>query len=264
MMPPHSTSEHAAPGRAADDIPIAPGGLFAGFAPGKPRTITLPTAFFIDLLPLIDDVHELKLTLFVFYAVQQREGRYRYLRHGELLVNEALHRIFGMAAPAETAVLEAAIGPVIRRACERGTLLCAELALGDHPERLYFINAEPGRTALAQIAAGLWQPGEGGRIEILPERPGIFQLYEANIGPLTPIVADRLRDAEKTYPRVWIEDAITTAVEKNARNWRFIEAVLDRREKEGKYYNGQSADGKHPQADGKRYIPDRYADWIES
>jgi len=37
-----------------------------------------------------------------------------------------------------------------------------------------------------------------------PERPNIFKLYEENIGPLTPLIADALKDAEKTYPPEWV------------------------------------------------------------
>ena len=58
------------------------------------------------------------------------------------------------------------------------------------------------------------------------ERPNIFRLYEENIGPLTPLIAEMLRDAEKTYPADWIEEAFKIAVENNVRRWRYIEAIL--------------------------------------
>jgi hypothetical protein len=49
---------------------------FDGFPPGKPRVIALPAAFITDLLPLIDDLAELKVTLFFFWAIQQREDAF--------------------------------------------------------------------------------------------------------------------------------------------------------------------------------------------
>lgn len=232
--------------------------VFNGFAPGRPRTITLPTAFFTDLLPLIDDVNELKLTLFAFYAVQQREGRYRYLRHSEFVASEGLHGVFGV--PCEIDFIEA----LLIQTCARGTLLCAEVELVAAAERLYFINAEPGRLALVQIARGEWQMGSDNYpVEILPERPTVYQLYEENIGPLTPIIADLLREAEREYPRGWIEEAIRTAVERNARSWRFIHAVLARRQQEGKQHNGEGTSRRPDQADGQRYISGKYADFVE-
>ena len=49
------------------------------------------------------------------------------------------------------------------------------------------------------------------------ERPNIFTLYEQNIGLLTPLIADQLRDMEKSYPPDWIDEAFTIAVGRNKR-----------------------------------------------
>jgi DnaD/phage-associated family protein len=72
----------------------------------------------------------------------------------------------------------------------------------------------------------------------------IFQIYESNIGPLTPMIADALEDAEKTYPREWIVEAIALAVQNNKRNWRYCETILKRWQADGKddgKKNGQQA-----------------------
>jgi DnaD/phage-associated family protein len=69
--------------------------------------------------------------------------------------------------------------------------------------------------------------------EVTVFRPNVFALYEHAIGPLTPLVAERLRDAERSYPRVWIERALDEAVHYNRRNWRYIEAILARWEETG-------------------------------
>jgi len=47
---------------------------FEGFPPGKTRLVRLPAQFFTDLLPRLDDPDELKLILFCFWALEQREG----------------------------------------------------------------------------------------------------------------------------------------------------------------------------------------------
>ncbi|MDX2161369.1 MAG: DnaD domain protein [bacterium] len=207
--------------------------VFQGFAPGKPRTITLPAAFITDLLPLIDDLAALKVILFTFWAVQQREGQYRYARARDYQRDAALMESMRAAAP--NADPSATLANALRAAVECGALLRVTLAVGGETETLYFINAEPGRAAIAQIDAGQWQPGdEDHPVEILPERPNIFRLYEENIGALSPLIVDALKDAEKEYPQGWIEDAIHTAVQNNARSWRYIQAVLKRREQEGK------------------------------
>ena len=48
------------------------------------------------------------------------------------------------------------------------------------------------------------------------------------------MISDILRDAEKTYPEDWIEEAMKIAVEGNKRSWRYVEAILKRWVSEGK------------------------------
>jgi DnaD/phage-associated family protein len=93
-------------------------------------------------------------------------------------------------------------------------------------------------------------------IDIYSEHPNIFQLYEANIGPLTPILADALRDAEKSYPADWIEDAFRIAVERNKRNWHYIEAILHRWQEGGL----DDQKGKQDRRDTKE-ARRRYGEW---
>ena len=53
---------------------------FPGFPDGKQRLTPVPNLFFSDLLPAIDNLVELKVTLYAFWALGQREGEVRYLR----------------------------------------------------------------------------------------------------------------------------------------------------------------------------------------
>ena len=62
----------------------------------------------------------------------------------------------------------------------------------------------------------------------------IFTAYESNIGALTPMIADKLKDAEQTYPLTWILEAFVLAVENNKRNWRYCETILKRWKADGK------------------------------
>ena len=65
------------------------------------------------------------------------------------------------------------------------------------------------------------------------ESPNLFAVYETEIGILTPMIADAIQDAEKTYPAKWITDAIREAVSNNKRNWKYIEAILKRWKAQG-------------------------------
>ena len=60
------------------------------------------------------------------------------------------------------------------------------------------------------------------------ERPSLVGLYEQNIGLVTPMLVDELREAEERYPKEWIEEAMREAVRANARSWRYVSKVLER------------------------------------
>jgi DnaD/phage-associated family protein len=65
-------------------------------------------------------------------------------------------------------------------------------------------------------------------------RVNVPELYEQNIGVLTPLIANAITDAEQTYPMQWIADAITLSVTNNKRNWKYVEAILKRWKADGK------------------------------
>jgi DnaD/phage-associated family protein len=52
-------------------------------------------------------------------------------------------------------------------------------------------------------------------------------LYEQEIGALTPLIADAIRDAEKDFQEEWIIQALRISVERNVRNWKFVMAILN-------------------------------------
>lgn len=95
------------------------------------------------------------------------------------------------------------------------------------------------------------------------ERPNIFTLYEQNIGLMTPLLADQLRDMEKSYVPDWIYEAFEIAVSRNKRSLRYIQAILKRWETEGKD-NNSNEESKRDSTERKRqdYIPDEYSDIV--
>jgi DnaD/phage-associated family protein len=71
-------------------------------------------------------------------------------------------------------------------------------------------------------------------IQVQVEHPNIFVLYEQNIGLLSPLIAEDLKDAADQYPADWIEAAFREAVQHNKRKWTYIRAILRRWETEGR------------------------------
>ena len=88
-------------------------------------------------------------------------------------------------------------------------------------------------------------------------KPNIFKLYEENIGPLTPLIADALRDAEESYPEEWIEEAIRIAVANNVRRWNYIDRILTRWQEEGR----DGTDRRNNQEDYRRYLKGEYGEF---
>ncbi len=205
---------------------------FAGFPGGDLKFTAVPNMFFTKLLPQIDNLAELKVTLH-FLWLRQYEKKNAISRE-ELLTHETL--IHGLAAI--TADPFEALTEGLQRAVARKTLLMARQQTGSDPREWYFLNSAGGRLTLEKMKAG-----ELGVVEVTgadivspayAQRSNIFELYEANIGLLSPILADELKDAEMTYPAAWIEEAFKIAVENNVRKWRYIRAVLESMATEGK------------------------------
>lgn len=231
---------------------------FPGFPDGKLRLTQIPNLFFSDLLPIIDHLAELKVTLYAFWALGQKEGQVRYLRLTDFLNDTEF--VKGLAPTVQQAA--EALQDGIERAVARGTFLHVNIESADGKMDLYFLNTEKGRAAVDGITRGEWRPNpdQDEPITLLVERPNIFVLYEQNIGPLTPMIADELRDAERTYPTRWVQEAIQQAVENNVRKWRYVVSILERWRQEGR----QDGTGRRDtQKDVRPQIPDELKDIIK-
>jgi DnaD/phage-associated family protein len=95
----------------------------------------------------------------------------------------------------------------------------------------------------------------------------ISRFYENEIGLLTPMIADFLRDAAKDYPAGWVEDAIHAAARHNARNWAYVETILKRWKKDGKNTQFQLSSNRKEASniapDGSRYASGQFAEFIQ-
>ncbi|NLE84464.1 MAG: DnaD domain protein [Chloroflexi bacterium] len=79
------------------------------------------------------------------------------------------------------------------------------------------------------------------------ERPNIFKLYEENIGALTPMIAETLKADMQLYPLEWIEDAMKEAVTYNARNWKYVQAILRNWQEKGRKRSNEETKRDHDQ-----------------
>jgi DnaD/phage-associated family protein len=223
---------------------------FPGFPEGKLKVSRIPERFFADLLPLIDDLAELKVTLHCLWLFDQARGEMPRTTAAELEGDEILMRGLGSAGSSPRDALREGL----ERAVARGTLLQATVHRSDRPEeRWFFLNSESGRAALARVERGEWTPEDGGApVRLQTRRPTIFNLYEQNFGLIqSAMLADELKDAEATYPHEWIEGAFRIAVSNNVRRWTYVRRILENWEREGRGTQRREGDET------------RYADFIE-
>lgn len=230
---------------------------FAGFPAGKQPSTPLPDLFFSDLLPAIDHMGELKVTLYVFWLLARQKGERRYVSR-ETLASDP-HLLEGLASPGMPPL--EALAEALERAEARGTLLHAAAGDGAGRREWYFVNSEKGRRAVHDLRAGRWAPPDlepSAPVEI--DRPNVFLLYEQNIGPLTPLLVEELMEAEERYPASWIEDAFRESVSLNKRSWRYILRILERWAAEGK---SDETSRRSDEGNRRRYIEGEYADYVE-
>jgi DNA replication protein len=230
---------------------------FGGFAAGKQSYTPIPNLFFSEVLPDIDHLGELKVTLHVFWLLTQRKGPRPYVSGEELAADRRLlSGLVSAGIPPEEALRDA-----LDRAVARRTLLRVTTGEGATRRDWYFANSAKGRQAVDDLLAGKWTPSEPDEpVHLQAERPNIFVVYEQNIGPLTPLLAEELMEAEDTYPAAWIEDAFREAVELNKRSWRYIQRILQRWAAEGRE---DEAARRGDEDYWRRFVESRHTDATE-
>ena len=232
---------------------------FTGF-PSKTQFTPLPNSFFSTLLPQISDIAELKTTLHLLGMLYRKRGYPRFITYEELSSNTSLMRsLKGEGKPPDETLRQA-----LEMAAKRGTILHLLLDRDGVAGDVYFLNTEQDRQVIAKI-----QNGElilkGLRTREQPyieaeEKPNIFTLYEENIGILTPMIAEELREAEKLYPESWIRDAIKEAANQGKHKWSYISAILERWSSEGKSSGAYKREFKKTTSD--KYTKQRYGHMV--
>ena len=200
----------------------------------------IPDSFF-HLLNEIDDIAELKVTLYAIWRIEHIEGHFRALCETDFEAES-----LGMS------LNEIRLG--LEKAVKRGTMLRSQ----HEADVFYFLNSPRGRLAADAFAKGQWR--ESAKIMSSPlKKSNIFKLYEENSGALTPLLSDMLREAEKNYPSEWFEEAFEIAVSRNIRNWKYVEAILARWKEKGK---DERKDQQNPVKDADRYTDSEFSEFI--
>ncbi|MBI3163120.1 MAG: DnaD domain protein [Chloroflexi bacterium] len=210
---------------------------FPGFTSSE--TFTQVPDSFIKMMNEIQDVAELKVTLFAIWRIEHMEGNFR-----------AMSKVDFDEAALGLNLEEIRFG--LGKAVERQTLLRAENEAGV----FFFLNSPRGRLSAEAFAKGQMKASAS----YVPNKSNLFKLYEENIGALTPLLADMLKEAEREYPGVWFEEAFEIAVSRNVRNWKYIEAILRRWKENGK---DERRDSQDSVKDAKRYTDGEFSEFFK-
>lgn len=194
------------------------------------RPVSVPYDFLHDVVIDITSAEEMQVTLAVFRLAAELEGDETPLAERAILndrpLREAMRKSGIMNDPDERIMtgLDLAVG--------RGTVLRFMVRRGRKESFWYYLNTPVNRHTIAAMERGALAPPavvwEGdSKPSVAADPPNAFRLYEQNIGPLTPLIADQITQAITDYPPDWIEDAIGEAVAYNRRSWRYIVRILE-------------------------------------
>ncbi len=241
---------------------------FAGFPRDTNYTPT-PDPLLGALLEDIQEIAELKVVLRGIWLLHHKRENPRAVPLDEFLADTTLLRALGPSGEAGDGEPGSKPADEIRRglrlAVRRGVFLAHEAG----PGQVYFVlNNDAGRRTVARMKqSGTAPESTAARVADEPpakprERPNIYALYEDTVGTLSPIVVERLKEAEDRYPPSWIQEAFEIAALENKRSWQYIAAILARWGSEGKggWKGGSNDDGKpgrhSPQNQRQKYSQD--------
>lgn len=196
---------------------------FKGFTGGETRQLIIPEEFFSELLPEIDDLNELKLVILLLATLNLSEQGMGYFTLNQLSQDPTFMKNFYH----EVGCLEHAL----QLAIADGAILKAEI---DSIGMVYYVHTAKTKALVKGLGSGAIKRAEIKSTGRISPQKNIFKLYEENIGLITPMMAEILKADEAEYSAEWIAEAIKIAVQRNARNWKYVHAILESWKKEGR------------------------------
>lgn len=196
---------------------------FRGFSSGETRQLIIPEEFFSELLPEIGDLDELKLIIVLLQALNLSEGGMGYFTLNELGQDPTIMKNFNNKG--------GRLEHALQLATEDEAILKVEI---DGIGMVYFVHTAKTKALVEGLGSGAIKHSDLKSVGRITQQKNIFKLYEENIGLITPMMAEILKADEEEYSAEWIAEAIKIAVQRNARNWKYVHAILESWKKEGR------------------------------
>jgi len=171
-------------------------------------TTSLPNRLLGKEFKNVQNAAAIKAILYVYLKAPNS-----YVSLNDLLSDRAFISFFKDVPEAKKALAEAVVGRFI-------------LALPVGDDTYYFAATEESYENFLKTQ-GKYHPAHS--LNEAKSTPNIYELYEANIGILTPLIAQELERLEAEYPYSWIEEAVKEAVLQNKRSLKYIIRILENR-----------------------------------
>ena len=202
---------------------------FDGFPSGAPVT-PLPQALLRDLAPMMSDPAELIVTLYAVEAITRVRRFPRRVLCNDLRESRSLiEALAGLCAPRD---VDDAFADGLNAAAERGSLLRARAVEDGVWVEWVALNDADGRRALESAALPPASVSVYGRDSVYSSAAEIWQ--SAFGTPMPSILTEEIKAAESRYGPEWLQDAFVETAANGVRSWRYVQAILERWETEGR------------------------------
>jgi DNA replication protein len=229
--------------------------------PDNTKFTPVPNLLFGSLLEEIEDLSVLKCVLRILWLHAQKKGFPRFLTWEELIADRTISRVIFASDASfnvgdiDNAAIADTLGGTLEKAQSLGVLIHLQVEVEHGIVDVYLPNSQEGRSAALHMESQRLDRSDvfqGKSQTVAAAKLNIFSLYEENIGIIGHIMAEELKEAERTYPQEWVGEAFREAVLQNKRSWRYIEAILKGWMTEGKEH-GES--GRHSKkVDAREWI----------
>jgi DnaD/phage-associated family protein len=226
---------------------------FEGF-PASGAATAIPNVFFARVLPELPDANAVLAFLWVNKLAQSSRGEVRCATADDIWADDGAATAFERLAGGRQGLVDGLA------ACEKAHALLSVEATGPGGRTFYYFVDNPrSRKVAGRVLAGELQLPAASAVPAAAPRaasPLVFRLYEEHFGTITPFVGDRLMDVAARYPEAWIEEAVREAALVQARNWRYVERILERWTQEGRIHETPGRGSLQEQK--QRYLGGRY------
>ena len=200
----------------------------------------VPRVFITDIVKQIKDADEISILLQAFNILYQKPNGSKFFKADDISFEDSER---------------------IRVSLDKGVGFGLFISMTNESDTIYILNNSNGKRLADDLKKNGYTTSEL-VIDDFSEpdiKPTIYVLYENNIGRLTPIIVEELKMASEEYPESWINEAFKEAVSLNKRNWKYIKAILQNWQTEGKKDGRMGTTGQsNAQHDPKRFLTGKY------